>query len=254
MMAKQSKPKKKANENPEQESKPKRMPTEAEKAAVEKYFAQKESASPAPKAKVKQEGDQVHVTPDNLDDTVWLAAIFEATGSVNDEFSGHQQNMIMNAVRPLGGQISEQNYNGVLAMLHGIGPRDSIEGMLAIQMVAVHQSAMNVAGQLCRSETIDQQNSNSNALNKLTRTFTAQMEALNRHRGKGQQKMTVEHVHVHDGGQAIVGPVTQGGGANTKKEKQPHAKQITNAPGTPLPSQDETENGVPIASNAKRKV
>jgi hypothetical protein len=37
------------------------------------------------------------------------------------------------------------------------------------------------------------------------------MEALNRHRGKGQQKMTVEHVHVHDGGQAIVGFVSQGG-------------------------------------------
>ena len=41
----------------------------------------------------------------------------------------------------------------------------------------------------------------------LARTFTTQMEALNRYRGKGQQKMTVEHVHVHKGGQAIVGAV-----------------------------------------------
>jgi hypothetical protein len=32
--------------------------------------------------------------------------------------------------------------------------------------------------------------------------------ALNRHRGKGgQQKVTVEHVHVHAGGQAVVGVV-----------------------------------------------
>jgi hypothetical protein len=30
------------------------------------------------------------------------------------------------------------------------------------------------------------------------------LDALNRHRGKGQQKVTVEHVHVHEGGQAIV--------------------------------------------------
>ena len=38
------------------------------------------------------------------------------------------------------------------------------------------------------------------------------LEALNRHRGKGHQKVTVEHVHVHQGGQAIVGSVETGGG------------------------------------------
>jgi hypothetical protein len=34
-----------------------------------------------------------------------------------------------------------------------------------------------------------------------------QIEALQRYRGKGQQKFTVEHVHVNAGGQAIVGAV-----------------------------------------------
>jgi hypothetical protein len=53
--------------------------------------------------------------------------------------------------------------------------------------------------------------------------------ALNRHRGKGQQKVTVEHVHVHDGGQAIVGNVQAGGGVASKPEGQPHA--IAYAPG-----------------------
>jgi len=33
------------------------------------------------------------------------------------------------------------------------------------------------------------------------------LEALQRYRGKGQQKVTVEHVHVNAGGQAIVGTV-----------------------------------------------
>jgi hypothetical protein len=34
------------------------------------------------------------------------------------------------------------------------------------------------------------------------------MESLNRYRGKAtEQKVTVEHVHVHDGGQAIVGAI-----------------------------------------------
>jgi hypothetical protein len=52
-----------------------------------------------------------------------------------------------------------------------------------------------------------------NQANKLSRTCTMLLEALNRHRGKGHQKVTVEHVHVHAGGQAVVGMVeTQGGG------------------------------------------
>jgi hypothetical protein len=39
------------------------------------------------------------------------------------------------------------------------------------------------------------------------------LDALNRYRGKGQQKVTVEHVHVHAGGQAVVGTIqTPGGG------------------------------------------
>jgi hypothetical protein len=43
------------------------------------------------------------------------------------------------------------------------------------------------------------------------RLFTEQLGAMARLQGTaGQQKMTVEHVHVHAGGQAIVGPVAGG--------------------------------------------
>lgn len=33
---------------------------------------------------------------------------------------------------------------------------------------------------------------------------SALLKALNRHRGKSQQNVVVEHVHVHEGGQAVV--------------------------------------------------
>jgi hypothetical protein len=46
-----------------------------------------------------------------------------------------------------------------------------------------------------------------NGLTKLMRTYAAQMEALKRYRSGGEQKMTVQHVHVAEGGQAIVGNV-----------------------------------------------
>ncbi|MGD0532847.1 MAG: hypothetical protein ABSA62_11420 [Methyloceanibacter sp.] len=86
-----------------------------------------------------------------------------------------------------------------------------VETMIAAQMAAIHVATMTFACRLNHVENIPQQDSAERALNKLARTFTTQMEALNRHRGKGQQKVTVEHVHVHEGGQAIVGHVERRG-------------------------------------------
>jgi hypothetical protein len=87
--------------------------------------------------------------------------------------------------------------NAALAAITGIGARDEIEGMLATQMVATHIAAIRVLRQLKGSETITQQDSSGNLAVKLLRTFTMQLEALQRYRGKGQQKVTVEHVHVN---------------------------------------------------------
>jgi hypothetical protein len=53
--------------------------------------------------------------------------------------------------------------------------------------------------------------------NKLSRTYAVLLDALSRHRGKGQQKVTVEHVHVHSGGQAVVGMVGAPGGGSSPK-------------------------------------
>ena len=44
------------------------------------------------------------------------------------------------------------------------------------------------------------------------RTFTTQMEALRKYRTGGEQKVTVQHVTVNEGGQAVVGNVATGKG------------------------------------------
>lgn len=59
--------------------------------------------------------------------------------------------------------------------------------------------------------TIEQQDSAQNALNKLARTYAAQMDTLRKYRNGGQQNVRVEHVTVNEGGQAIVGSVSNGG-------------------------------------------
>src|SRR3974390_2166250 len=83
--------------------------------------------------------------------------------------------------------------------------------------------------------------------------YSTLLETLNRPRGKGQQKVVVEHVHVHEGGQAIVGNVeSRGGGDRPKSEDQPHAKQIGHAPQPAVWSADKKREPVPLAGNAER--
>ena len=111
---------------------------------------------------------------------------------------------------------------------------------------------MTFARRLAHVENIAQQDSAQNAFNKLARTFAAQVEALKRYRSGGEQKMTVQHVHVAEGGQAIVGNVNApapGVGANEKAKEQPHA--LAYAPGVEMPRQIEKERAtVPSAGGS----
>jgi len=103
-----------------------------------------------------------------------------------------------------------KSFDYVAAAVRGTGPKDALEGMLAVQMVAVHTLAMECMARAASREQLDLGvEVNINRATKLMRTFASQTEALGRYRGKGEQKMTVEHVHVYQGGQAIVGQVSQ---------------------------------------------
>ena len=84
----------------------------------------------------------------------------------------------------------------------------------------MHFAATRALRRLKGTDMVSQQDSNGNLAVKLLRTFAAQTEALQRYRAKGQQKVTVEHVHVHTGGQAIVGAVSQSGGGRDSEENQ----------------------------------
>lgn len=49
-----------------------------------------------------------------------------------------------------------------------------------------------------------------NHAQKLLRLYLEQMKALNKHRGKSDQKVVIEHVNIAPGGQAIVGNIESG--------------------------------------------
>ena len=105
----------------------------------------------------------------------------------------------------------DRGLNFMVSVVKSIEPKDQIEAMLASQMAAVQMATMTFARRLAHVENIDQQDSAIKGFTKLTRCFTAQVEALKKYRSNGQQKVTVEHVTVNEGGQAIVGSVDQGG-------------------------------------------
>lgn len=97
------------------------------------------------------------------------------------------------------------------AMVRDIAPRDGIERMLAVQMVATHVALIRQGGRMANADQLPQFEAHERAYNKLARIYAAQVEALRKHRNGGKQTVTVQHVNVSDGGQAIVGNVQHGG-------------------------------------------
>ena len=110
-------------------------------------------------------------------------------------------------------QFDEVKLNFVLAVVKSVKPRDQLEAMLATQMAAVHLATMTLARRLAEvggaPNSAPERDSLSSAFNKCARTFASQLEALKRHRAGGEQKVTMQHVSVNEGGQAIVGNVSQ---------------------------------------------
>jgi hypothetical protein len=151
-------------------------------------------------------------------------------------------------------EVRQRQYNAAIAGLIGIAPQDEIEGMIAAQLLATHNATMECYRRaMIGEQTLEGRRENLNQANKLSRTYATLIEALNRHRGKGQQKVTVEHVDVHAGGQAVVGVVEgPGGGDRPISEDQPHAKQIAHAPQPAVWSADKERERLPVSGDAER--
>jgi hypothetical protein len=141
----------------------------------------------------------------------------------------------------------------VFGTMLGLKPRDETEGMLIAQMIGCHNAVMECFRRaMLQEQTHEGRQQNLNFANKLSRTYALHMEALDKHRGKGQQTVRVEHVTVNAGGQAIVGNVQGGGGGSQKSKGQAHAK-LTHAPEPEVRSAFETEReAVPERSHEER--
>ncbi len=64
------------------------------------------------------------------------------------------------------------------AIVREIAPRDSVERMLAVQMATTHVALIRQGGRIANAEQLPHFEAHERAYNKLARTYTSQVEAL----------------------------------------------------------------------------
>jgi hypothetical protein len=93
-------------------------------------------------------------------------------------------------------------------MIEAAAPKDEVEGALAVQMACTHTAAMSVLAKMDSGFGTERRIAAfGSTAARLLKAYAMQMEVLRRLRNGGQQFVRVEHVHVNDGGQAVLGNV-----------------------------------------------
>ena len=154
-------------------------------------------------------GFETKLTNDKKDENIIHESMFGVKGK--DTFHNLMNQVISGAKQE--GQSIADVANAAMPILLDINPRDSLEGMLAVQMISAHNMAM----EMNRRALIPEQSSegvseNLNRAAKLMRIYTSQLETLQKYRSKGQQTIQVQHVNVESGSQVLVGNVNRGEG------------------------------------------
>ena len=94
----------------------------------------------------------------------------------------------------------------MLAVIKEQKTKDPLLAMQLAQMGAVHAALMKAAGEVAQAEFLPHKEFAMRAVNQLGRTFTAQLDGLKRYLSAPVHNVSVS---VSEGGQAIVGNVTQ---------------------------------------------
>jgi hypothetical protein len=138
---------------------------------------------------------------------IWWARLGKALGTSSSDFVNASLFQLQRAAQlPFNG-ISELAMNASLALIEAAAPQNEIEGALAVQMACAHSAAIAVLARFGSCGGSASSVALASAAARLMRAFSAQVEALRRLRHGGNQYVRVEHVHVNDQGQAVIGNV-----------------------------------------------
>ena len=159
----------------------------------------------------RADGKIAPVHPPDGDGANWWRRLNTALGTTSSDFVNASLFQIQSACRSPWGGVSELAMNAALAMIEAAAPKDEIEAALAVQMAACHVAAMAVLAKMDIAFATERRVAAfGSAAARLMRAYATQVEVLRRLRNGGQQFVRVEHVHVNDGGQAVIGNVKKG--------------------------------------------
>jgi hypothetical protein len=211
----------------------KRKLTLEEQGTVDHLKQKKGAARAVSLFKVTETSTDQSVAP-NIDTTLafkdavelFRANLLEVTGISDSDVGVKFFTSLLSAILPIKASREEAAnlLNIMAATLQAFQPKDEYEAQLVSQMVVLHEHAMDWLGRAKRTERVDFANIYLNGASKLLTRHHETLEALLKYRRGGEQRVHVEHVHVHSGGQAIVGNVIPRGGLPPKIEEGPHAK------------------------------
>lgn len=94
--------------------------------------------------------------------------------------------------------------------------KGGLQSMLAAQMLSIHELQQRTMTYANAIDNLELKKYYTNTAVKLANCFIQQANILAKLQGVGGQKIIVEHVDVHPGGQAIVGNIQGGMGYNEK--------------------------------------
>src|SRR5208282_5363205 len=106
-------------------------------------------------------------------------------GSQSDQWNNILANQAVNSLWLKNSDefMLDRQINATVAGLDGIGPIDELEGMIAVQLIAAHNAAMECYRRAMLGEqTFEGRQESLSQANKLSRTYAVLLEALNRHR------------------------------------------------------------------------
>lgn len=229
-----------------------RAPTKAEDQAMLGAMVRHRDREVRPSVAIRGGRDTEIACPHN-DHVGHGIQIADAFGTRSGDFSHACINWLANAARDRNEPLSQEAINAALAVVAAAQPANEMEALLAVQMYATHDLSMEMMRRAKKAGDLRSMTEFGALATKLSRTMTAQIEALGKLRRGGEQTVRVEHVHVYEGGQAVVGVVNQGGGADGKRAGQSYGPGAAAAIGPALLGQDPAGNGVPMPCDARQE-
>jgi hypothetical protein len=223
----------------DQESKPAYIRSPKENEAVAKVFSKRA----VPRLKISEST----LTPDHPDARAGLALIIEAIGTTDPDFG---IGILKQLAHAGSGKSNQERVDFMLAAIEGIKPQDHIEVMLATHMAMVHSDIMKISRDLHDAQLLIVCDATERIRNRLMRVFMNLVETLKRYRTGGQQTVTVTHVSVNEGGQAIVGSVSQ---THSRDPAPAQPPALAHDETLPMPDLRESKIAVPIEAPSSKK-